>query len=328
MPSLGTAAPSSHYLASRRIDLRELAAKANEPLPWIVNPLVIAGTNTMLAAGFAAGKTWLAHEAITAVMSGERRIFRSVQQGAAVLIDSEMSPMGTARRVVSAGYPLDMIYFDAGGMNLTKPEHRMSIRKVIDELGPGTLVVLDSLRRMTPGADENSSEMGETVGQLTQITHDTGAAGLTIHHSGWSNPRSRGSSAIVDQVDACWSVSTSIVNGEVVRKVSCGGEGLKPPRYMEPPAPFYFRVTNNGCEPVSIRNELAEESADWADRIRRAFPAGEVITQKALAERMGANQRTDGFRHGFRELQDEGWIVQNGRGYLRAEIGEGGPSIA
>lgn len=79
----------------------------------------------------------------------------------------------------------------------------------VDELialaqGAG-LIVLDTLHKMSPGAEEQSSkDMGLVLSFADRIRRETGAAILFDHHTGHAGERARGSSAIEDDVDMSW----------------------------------------------------------------------------------------------------------------------------
>lgn len=70
------------------------------------------------------------------------------------------------------------------------------------------LIVLDTLHKMAPGAEEQSSkEMGMVLAIIDRLRRETGATILLIHHTGHAGERSRGSSAIEDDIDASWVIT-------------------------------------------------------------------------------------------------------------------------
>lgn len=72
------------------------------------------------------------------------------------------------------------------------------------------LVILDSLKNLTPGVEENSSAIRDYLGVLTRVSEATGAVFFAIHHAGKSDPKGqrarkemgRGSSAIFDEAQS------------------------------------------------------------------------------------------------------------------------------
>lgn len=82
-------------------------------------------------------------------------------------------------------------------VNVHDPAWAGALAEVVAELTP-TLVVLDTLARCTPGADENSArDMGLVVAHLDQIREAARSCVLMVHHSGKDlSAGGRGSTAI------------------------------------------------------------------------------------------------------------------------------------
>jgi hypothetical protein len=73
------------------------------------------------------------------------------------------------------------------------------------------LVILDSLRRALPGADENASEISNYLDILNRVSDKTGATFLVLHHFGKGSVddarlSGRGSSAIMDGSGCIWTL--------------------------------------------------------------------------------------------------------------------------
>lgn len=75
------------------------------------------------------------------------------------------------------------------------------------------VVILDALRGMLPGVEENSSEMHTHIAKLTSISEKTGTSFLVIHHAGKAPVHDRderellrGSSGIFAALGAIWAV--------------------------------------------------------------------------------------------------------------------------
>lgn len=94
---------------------------------------------------------------------------------------------------------------------LNAPDFEQQITPIASQFD---LVVIDSLKASTPGADENSSDIRVNIDKLKRVAERTGSAFLIIHHArktsgdkfgGTPDPRQilRGSSAIFDAVDTC-----------------------------------------------------------------------------------------------------------------------------
>ena len=77
------------------------------------------------------------------------------------------------------------------------------LRETLLARGPVSLVVVDTMARNTPGADENSTQdMGRLVGVIDDLRHEFECAVLLITHTGHEKTdRPRGSSALAGALD-------------------------------------------------------------------------------------------------------------------------------
>jgi len=100
-----------------------------------------------------------------------------------------------------------------GSWSLTSPDAKQRLLATCDG---ATLLVIDSLRALTAGAEENSSDIRAYLDLLLEVTERTGCAVLVIHHEGKPPSdgqrdavhRIRGSGAIVDACDTTWHFSS------------------------------------------------------------------------------------------------------------------------
>lgn len=90
-------------------------------------------------------------------------------------------------------------------LNMRKPD---VIRALTEACKGAALVVIDSLRRVTPGAKENSSdELAEVLAYAEELTRATGATVLFIAHAGKGDATTaRGTSAIEDAFESAFGV--------------------------------------------------------------------------------------------------------------------------
>jgi AAA domain len=73
------------------------------------------------------------------------------------------------------------------------------------------LIVLDTLARLIPGAEENSSkDMGEAIRAIDSLRRAFGAVVLVIHHTGKDGESERGSGALRGAADVMIKCSMSI----------------------------------------------------------------------------------------------------------------------
>jgi KaiC/GvpD/RAD55 family RecA-like ATPase len=187
-----------------------------EPVAWVSERWAIAPGAPVLVSGYGGtGKTMLVQALATAVATpGRTWLGEQVRHGPVVHIDHEQGSRETIDRYQRLGLK--------GTSDLTlcvEPSHwRLSYPKAADAirvLGRGAaLLIIDSLRASTPGAEENESSIREFLDILTPISEETGCAMLIVHHSrkgGGDDPGGletvRGSSALVDAASTVISVT-------------------------------------------------------------------------------------------------------------------------
>lgn len=88
-------------------------------------------------------------------------------------------------------------------MNLRESSFQEELREIVIRLKP-VLIIVDTLHRVIPGADENSSrDLGEVVGYATRLQAENRAAVMFLHHPPKSDPsgRGRGSSSLYYAAD-------------------------------------------------------------------------------------------------------------------------------
>jgi hypothetical protein len=123
-------------------------------------------------------------------------------------------------------------------VNLRDAAFQAELAAIVADKKP-LLIIVDTLHRCIPGAEENSSrDIGEVVGFSQQIQAQVGAAVLFLHHPPKSDPsgRGRGSSALYYAADTEWSAvqegedredGTKIINVSVVKQKDDSNTSLK-----------------------------------------------------------------------------------------------------
>lgn len=117
---------------------------------------------------------------------------------------------GTAHDVDITTLPF---YTIATPVNLRDATFQQQLRAIVASVRP-ILIIVDTLHRCLPGAEENSSkDLGEVVGFATRLQADSGAAVLFLHHPPKNDlgGRGRGSSALYFAADTELS---AVVEGE------------------------------------------------------------------------------------------------------------------
>ena len=107
---------------------------------------------------------------------------------------------GTEHQVDIKSVPFFTI---ASPINLRDASFQEELQRIVSEVRP-VVIIVDTLHRCIPGAEENSSrDLGEVVGFATRLQADSGAAVLFLHHPPKSDPdgRGRGSGALYYAAD-------------------------------------------------------------------------------------------------------------------------------
>jgi hypothetical protein len=162
------------------------------------------------------------------------------------------------------------------------------------------LVLIDTLRRVSGGANENTSEMGVVVDDVTRIREATyGGSVLVIAHTDKQDNDTRGASLLEDDSDIVWH---SKANGPkangigpvklVNRKMKNGAE--HPDIAMTPQvvvgASGKESLVMHAADPFdTAAAELPSNDADILAVIKELFPDGATAAQirRTVAERRG-----------------------------------------
>jgi hypothetical protein len=225
------------------------------PVNWRVPGLHLAPGRPCIVAGYGASLKTLACQALAIAAAAGLPAWGHFHIPAPLRvrhIDAEQGEGATRRRYRRLAFAANIDHESlAGRLELASfPPILLSGRgaeaawsKVADG---ADIVLIDSLRAMTPGMDENSSEMRRYLDPLTRISEATGACFLIIHHAAKSptDPHStrrearqqlRGSSGIFDAAGSVFLLSG---NGNGPRKV----EQVKAPADAEGGAiePFWL----------------------------------------------------------------------------------------
>jgi len=159
-------------------------------------------------------------------------------QGRALYVDAEMGQEMFARRAweMTGGRVPPYEYADALGADIARAEVVTELARRIDQT-EANLVVLDSLKALSPSKDENSNtDMGPVMQSLIRVSRDTRAAIVLIHHNGKSGSF-RGATVIRDQCDALFSLAKAGAGF----KLWVPDNG-KDPRYAPKPEPVHLAI--------------------------------------------------------------------------------------
>jgi hypothetical protein len=167
------------------------------------------------------GKTFAVLEIAHAIATG-RPVFNRRVRKAPVLYCTLEGAAGFERRVVGIRQergPAPDLFIYKGELCLHEDEESVGRLIATANLVGAKLIVIDTLSRSMPGADENSAvDMTRYVSTLGRIIQRTGAHVLVVHHTGKDDSKgSRGHSSLKAAADAEIAITRTTGGGHVIR---------------------------------------------------------------------------------------------------------------
>lgn len=135
------------------------------------------------------GKSFLVVDLMAAVAGAQAWFGRKVRPGRVVYVMLE-GAAGLAKRIRAweeiNGRPFpDGVSFLVESFRLLDRDHLLALARAIDLMGGADVVVIDTLNRAAPGADENSPEdAGRMLEALQHLQTMIGGLVLVVHHTG------------------------------------------------------------------------------------------------------------------------------------------------
>lgn len=210
-------------------------ADVARPVHWHIHNILPQDGVSMVYGASASGKTFAVLDMSIAIARGEPWRGIRTHQGRVVYVVAE-SPGGFRKRLHAFSRqhqtPLSQIdlHIIPAAPNILDKAHVKELIKELQLLGDVSLIVLDTLARVTAGGDENSAQdMGVAMDSAQRVCESCGCSVLLVHHSGKdSSQGARGSSAIRAALDAELEVSRS-GDDRVLRvtKLKDGEEGAE-----------------------------------------------------------------------------------------------------
>jgi hypothetical protein len=232
-------------------------------------------------------------------------------------LDAENGAYEVHRRVRNLDLPPEHVaIYDASAAHLVRDAD--AVEAAIEHERPD-LLVLDSLRRLTPGTDENDSgAMAEVVGRVKQWAADFDLAALLIHHARKDGTTERGSSAIKDQVSVSWQMRREPGGYDrSLRILEC----LKMRIAAEPPDLWLSIVWNGGVHIIATDSPdnvpalaTGPERSRLAGDILGVLEGGKRGTRAAIARRIGKDPKDGTLRRAMEELVGTGRIERGDDG--------------
>jgi hypothetical protein len=194
----------------RVLDVDRMLTTPPPPVPWVVEPILVRGCVTMLAGREGRGKSMLALALAAAV--GRATFLLDVAgmpvglSGRVLYVDAENGEHEAHRRLHGLNVEAGMLtYVEANGFDLK--EHLVDLDELVGERDP-TVLVLDSLRSLAPGLDENDSLQAEAaLRPIVRLTQQRHIATLLLHHASRQSGEYRGSTAIGAAVELGFTLS-------------------------------------------------------------------------------------------------------------------------
>lgn len=181
------------------------------PPPWLVDKLLPAGGLVGLYGQGGSYKTFLALRLGVAIAKGEATFGgRTLAQGPVVYVagEGQQEPRLRAIEAEFGTIPDTFALFD--GLDLTSEEDQAILAADLQLAISGpwggrmpALIVVDTLNRAAPGADENSAkDMGLVVAACDAMRKALGCTVLLVHHTPKGSDDWRGSTAVWNALDA------------------------------------------------------------------------------------------------------------------------------
>lgn len=254
----------------------EVVFREGKPPAYILHNVIPDADLVVVYGESGSGKTFFVLDMVQSIARGEPWRGLTAKRGRVAYIVAEGS--GGFRKRLKAyqqhnNVEATDLFVLADAPNFMAVPHVKAVIKAIKRLGAVSVVVVDTLAQVTPGANENAGEdMGKVINHCKQIKKHTGATVILIHHSGKDASKgARGWSGLRGAMDA----EIEIVRAEhdrvaTITKMKDGEEGTE----------FGFKLgsINVGTDEAgdTITSCVVEHGDAVAKRGRRALPLGEV----------------------------------------------------
>jgi putative DNA primase/helicase len=228
-------APTNRFQLLGSSDLREMP-----PMAWRIRGVLPAEGLAAFFGQSRAGKSFLVLDAACAIAEGRDWFGHRVTSAPVVYVALE-GQAGYRVRVraweKANGRPLPSnlkLVFEP--FNLVGETDVEDLASAILELGPTSVVILDTLSRASPGLDENGGlDMGRMIEAASKLQKLIGGLVVLVHHTGKDQSRGlRGHSSLMAALDAAVEV---IRDGQsrkwVSDKVKEGRDGVAQPFLLE-----------------------------------------------------------------------------------------------
>ncbi len=304
----------------RFLDVAGMVAKAPLPVAWLARPILPRAALTAVYAPGGDGKSLFSMALAAAIALGEELAGIECEQGASIYLDGENGEHEIHRRVHTLGLPASGVMVgDASSLNLRRDIE--AVQSLVADAHPD-LLILDSLRSLTPEMDENdTAQTARVLDPLRRIAHQTGVAILLIHHANKNGRDFRGASSIRDSVDVLWHLGRREKDPDPRRRfLACCKM-----RVAAEPVPLWLRLEIDRGHVLIERADSPEEHPATATQPVRAKLSDEIdarMTETPLrlaqiAELVGRNPKDGSVRNALTALVRDGLLTRDGNSYRK-----------
>lgn len=177
------------------------------PMDWLIDNVLPSSGLACVYGASGVGKSFYCFGMAVAIAGGDDWFGHKTQPSRVVYVALE-GQSGFRRRVkakeIQQGKPLsNLVKFVFDSFDMTELDNALQLGKLIHNEGGADLIVIDTLNRASPGADENSSSaMGNIIQSAEALRILTGAMVLFVHHPGKDATRGlRGHSSLFAAMD-------------------------------------------------------------------------------------------------------------------------------
>lgn len=307
----------------RFLDVASMAATDPPQVPWLAPPIIPRAALTALYAPGGDGKSLFSMALAAAIAHGGELAGIECKHGVTIYLDAENGEFEIHRRVHTLGLPASGVRMaDAGGLDLRR--HLDQVQALVRGDRPD-LLILDSLRSLTPGMDENDTKQTAAVlDPLRRLAHESGTAILLIHHANKAGRDFRGASSIRDSVDVLWHMGRQDDDPDPRRRfLSC-----RKMRVAAEPERLWLRLDVDRGRVLIDKAEPPEESETRAvTQPIRTQLSDEILGRMdglpmrlaAVAELVGRRPKDGSVRNALAALVADGRINRQGNDYLKVQ---------
>lgn len=208
--------PESSTRPARLLTAQELMSLP--PLTWRIRGLLPSHGLASIYGPSGSGKTFVALDLACAIASGQSHWFGSKVKVAPVVYVALEGEGGirqrvSAREIHFAAPTPQALRFVLGNFSLLDASNAVELAaEIVQALGSGAVVVVDTLNQSAAGADENSSaDMGRVIANAKVLAAAVNGLVILVHHAGKDAGRGmRGHSSLYAAMDAVIEVGSTV----------------------------------------------------------------------------------------------------------------------